>query len=63
MLQVFDDLVVGEVAQGLVEAEGEELPQGDPEGPDVALGRPEALKYLKRNAFATAATNVQDQIQ
>jgi len=44
VLQVLDDLVLVQVGQGLLGAEGEQLPQRHAERPDVTLRRPKSLK-------------------
>ena len=40
VLQVLNHLIVRQVGQGLLVAEGEDLPDGDAERPRVALRRP-----------------------
>ena len=40
---VLQDPLVGQLLEGLLPGEGEDLPERDPEGPDVALSRVLAL--------------------
>ncbi len=49
VLQIVDNLLVGEVSQRLLVAVRENLPQGHAEGPNVALWRPEPLQRSKQN--------------